>query len=299
MRVLVGVDDSAVSRNATALGAALARQAGGEVHLVHVVPHRPAVRGTVPPLQDSSTATEPGRQREIAVRLLEGVGAAFAGRVETSVRHGSTAEQLLLAAKEERSRMIVLGTRGHGPLSRAFVGSASRSVLREALCPVLLAPASLAETPEAITRILAGVDSGPRGAAVVAATTDIAASIGAAVTLAHIAPVTPWPAAVIAGGARASSPPPTAGADAGRPARWLRALADAGERAGIEVDVCARHGSPVEELSCLADEIGAGVIAVGIPRRSAMSAAVLGSVPSALIAAGDRPILLVRSAPPA
>ena len=53
---------------------------------------------------------------------------------------GSTAETILREADRLGADAIVMGTRARGPLSEMLLGSASKQVLHEAACPVLLVP---------------------------------------------------------------------------------------------------------------------------------------------------------------
>lgn len=51
---------------------------------------------------------------------------------------GSAASQIIDASKRERVQMIVMGTHGHGLLSRMFLGSVAQRVLAESEIPTLL-----------------------------------------------------------------------------------------------------------------------------------------------------------------
>lgn len=57
--------------------------------------------------------------------------------VETRVRGGHPAEEILKASKDEGVDLIVIGTRGHR-VSHLFMGSVSREVVNNAEMPVLL-----------------------------------------------------------------------------------------------------------------------------------------------------------------
>lgn len=56
------------------------------------------------------------------------------------LRHGSARHQILRVARAKRADLLVLGTRGRGGLSFAFLGSVAGDVLRESPCDVLLVP---------------------------------------------------------------------------------------------------------------------------------------------------------------
>jgi nucleotide-binding universal stress UspA family protein len=51
---------------------------------------------------------------------------------------GLPADEILAAATEYRADLIVIGSRGHNLLSRIFLGSVARAVIRKTILPVLL-----------------------------------------------------------------------------------------------------------------------------------------------------------------
>jgi nucleotide-binding universal stress UspA family protein len=57
--------------------------------------------------------------------------------VREVVRPGRAHNEILDMAGTFRADLIVMGTHGHGPLGRIFLGSTSQSVVRGAACPVV------------------------------------------------------------------------------------------------------------------------------------------------------------------
>ena len=51
---------------------------------------------------------------------------------------GHPVEEILKAAAEEKSQLIVMGTRGHGLIGRALIGSIAQRVVSDCDIPVLL-----------------------------------------------------------------------------------------------------------------------------------------------------------------
>lgn len=51
---------------------------------------------------------------------------------------GHPVEEILKAAAEEKSHLIVMGTRGHGLIGRALIGSIAQRVVSDCEIPVLL-----------------------------------------------------------------------------------------------------------------------------------------------------------------
>lgn len=64
----------------------------------------------------------------------------------------------VLVEQSEGSAMVVVGTRGHGALSRAVLGSVSSSVLHHVTVPVTVVPEPPLERDGSPARVLVGVD---------------------------------------------------------------------------------------------------------------------------------------------
>ncbi len=58
--------------------------------------------------------------------------------VETVVRHGSPADEIVRRAAESGAGLIVMGSRGWGEMHAVLLGSVSERVLHTAPCPVLI-----------------------------------------------------------------------------------------------------------------------------------------------------------------
>ncbi len=59
--------------------------------------------------------------------------------VESVVRRGSAADEIVRYAKEQGIGLIVMGSRGWGEMHAVLLGSVSERVLHTAPCPVLIA----------------------------------------------------------------------------------------------------------------------------------------------------------------
>jgi nucleotide-binding universal stress UspA family protein len=57
---------------------------------------------------------------------------------ETHLREGRAEEEIVEVAEEIGAGLIVMGSRGHGRLRRALLGSVSEAVVRHAHCPVTI-----------------------------------------------------------------------------------------------------------------------------------------------------------------
>lgn len=92
----------------------------------------------MPPL--SATAAEREAEGE---RLLDDLAEETGvDRAERRVVTGFPAERLADLADDESAQLIVVGSRGRGPLRSALLGSVSTSLIGLARCPVLVVPPS-------------------------------------------------------------------------------------------------------------------------------------------------------------
>jgi nucleotide-binding universal stress UspA family protein len=133
----VGYDGSPESQRALELAAALARTGGARLRLVHAVDLTFAV---APPL-DARAYTEMTRAAREAARealdaAIERLGSGV--RAEGAVLEGDARE--LLVEDSAADDLLVVGSRGRGPIRRVLLGSVSAHVVHEAACPVVVVP---------------------------------------------------------------------------------------------------------------------------------------------------------------
>jgi nucleotide-binding universal stress UspA family protein len=130
-KILLAVDESEHARKAVAAAIELARAGGGTVHVLHVRELAFA------------PATVVGDHPKEAERLVAGVveelrqaGVKAEGTVRTTI--GGPAQAILEQARDLDATMIVLGSRGLGPLGGLLLGSVAHKILQLATCPVLV-----------------------------------------------------------------------------------------------------------------------------------------------------------------
>jgi nucleotide-binding universal stress UspA family protein len=61
-------------------------------------------------------------------------------RVTTKVMEGHAGEQIAREALREDVDLVVVGSRGHGPVASVLIGSTARKLMRTAACPVAVVP---------------------------------------------------------------------------------------------------------------------------------------------------------------
>ena len=141
--ILHPTDFSDRSENALHFAAALARDYGARLVVVHVMP-RPIVafgEGVVPP-DPADTLAEAQEQLD---RLVVPGGVPPADR--RLMESDDAAGTILHAARDLPADLIVLGTHGRSGVARVLLGSVAEQVVRRAPCPVLTVTAPFPAAP--------------------------------------------------------------------------------------------------------------------------------------------------------
>jgi universal stress protein A len=130
--ILVPVDFSECMKKALLYAVPFAKQFDAELTLLHVVPPYIAATevGGMVDVESMDVANE--ELQEIRDRLGGSV------RCNTLLRKGSAQHEIVDAAKELGSDLIILSTHGRTGLKRIVMGSAAEKVVRHASCPVLI-----------------------------------------------------------------------------------------------------------------------------------------------------------------
>jgi nucleotide-binding universal stress UspA family protein len=134
----VGFADSEEGRGAVALGDTLARSAGAELRVIagsSLVPSLASYAFASPslPLVEDELY---GETKEAAERVVGEILSQEGVRLD--VRRGDPCRVLVQAS--HNLDLLILGSRGYGPLRHTLLGSVSAPVMREADCPVLVLP---------------------------------------------------------------------------------------------------------------------------------------------------------------
>ena len=140
-RMLLATDGSEDAGRAALAAVDISKRTGSELHVVHVLPQFPryAYPGITPEIYsyvlDSTLREARDLLDEQAKRIEDG-----GGRVaQTHTRRGPAADEILDLAEELGAGLIVVGSRGLGPVKHLILGSVSEGVVHGgASCPVLV-----------------------------------------------------------------------------------------------------------------------------------------------------------------
>jgi nucleotide-binding universal stress UspA family protein len=136
-RILLATDGSSEAELAARTAADLAEKTNSELHVVHVGeiplvyhPERHGFRA-----EYGEHEIEAQELLEAQVERMKGTGATVA---QAHLGMGRADEEIVDLAHSMDVGLIVMGSRGHGRIRRALMGSVSDSVVRQAPCPVTI-----------------------------------------------------------------------------------------------------------------------------------------------------------------
>jgi nucleotide-binding universal stress UspA family protein len=137
-KILIALDGSAASSEAVEFGVQLAAEQDAEVTFVHVVRPLDVIPmtcfGMAAGAQPHEVAEE---ERQL---LVEAKAAAEQRGVRATAKLlvGDAVDEIVACADNLDVDLIVIGSRGHGTLTSALLGSVSRGVLSESKRPVAI-----------------------------------------------------------------------------------------------------------------------------------------------------------------
>jgi nucleotide-binding universal stress UspA family protein len=189
-RILCPIDFSGFSDRAFAHACRLARWYEADVHALHVIPLLAEAWAVSFPVDPHTH--EPHVPADLKSQLDSRLAAARADgtAIETHVREGGAAHEILRYSRENGIDIIVMGTHGGTGFRRLVLGSVADVVLRQAPCPVLTvchAPLPDKGAGPPFQRILCASDFAPSAAATSTLAMSLAAEYGAELTLLHVA----------------------------------------------------------------------------------------------------------------
>jgi nucleotide-binding universal stress UspA family protein len=145
-RILVTTDGSPSSTEAVAFGVELASEHQAELIFVHVVPTLDVVPTTSFDI-GGAFPHEPSEHDHVLLEEAAAVAWEHGVVSTTAMLRGDTVDEIVAYADSHDVDLIVVGSRGHGAIAGALLGSVSRGVLGETKRPVLIVRAAAVAAP--------------------------------------------------------------------------------------------------------------------------------------------------------
>lgn len=133
--IMIATDGSEAAGDALAVAIDIAKQTGAKLQVLSVKPPMPAGRGGAGP------AILEVEEREGAEHISETAATqARAAGVDATAHaaHGDVVDTIAEAATKFDVDLLVVGSRGHGPLTGAILGSVSHALVGRSPVPVTI-----------------------------------------------------------------------------------------------------------------------------------------------------------------
>ena len=213
---------------------------------------------------------------------------------EVRVIDGPTVDAIVTYAERVSARVIVLGSRGHGPIARLLVGSTSLGVVRRMSHAALVVRGAT----RGLTRVALGFDGSPSARHAAAWLAGLDVPTGGQVTIVRVLEPARLPSlALLPPSARhavAAQAAAATAAEEDKATREAGAVASDLRRAGWKVDVALRKGAPLHELLAATKRARAQLLVVGARGHSAVERLLLGSVAEGALHRSPVSVLVTR-----
>jgi nucleotide-binding universal stress UspA family protein len=301
--ILVATDGSTDAALAARIAADIAGRSGAALHLIHA--WRPVPVGGYPYPAAPTASVARLYQADAEVILSEAAGALASSGAQIAATHlhcGPPVGSIASLGEELEADLIVLGSRGMGPLRRLLVGSISSGLAHEATRPVLVVRGGERAWPP---RAIVVGDDGTAAALPVAA---LAAAIGRLydATLALVHASAPPPRDPADGGdslvrySLGMVPPRSAPVESLREERYHQAAELLNEHAVALQGLGVAHvepeivlGDPASAIVDAAEATDPALIVVGSRGLGALDRLRLGSISTKVLHAAAGPVLIV------
>jgi nucleotide-binding universal stress UspA family protein len=136
-RIVIATDGSDGAWAAVEAGIEIAHEAGAEVTFVAVRPH---VSGLLGDRLYQQHLTGQLRQVRAAIDRAAAEAARAGVPCDSDILEGDAVERICEATRAWKADLLVVGSRGHGAVASALLGSVSRALLTRSPVPVMVIP---------------------------------------------------------------------------------------------------------------------------------------------------------------
>jgi nucleotide-binding universal stress UspA family protein len=133
--LLVSFDASEFSRKALQRACELAKADNALISVLYVIPRYEEM---IEFFKTESIRKSLQKEAEKIIAQAQKIAAESGVTIETQIRQGNAADEIILAAERLENDLIIMGTHGWKGLSKAVMGSTTTRVITHASCPVLV-----------------------------------------------------------------------------------------------------------------------------------------------------------------
>jgi len=285
MKILLTVDGSDHSYEAVRSLKYLSRAEA--LHIVHVLDtHSPAYPMMMPEAAQELYETVERNMRDDGVRLLDRIVSLLPLDVGPVTKHlivGSPAEQIVALAEQLKVGLILLGTRGLGPIKERLIGSVSHRVLTFGPGTKLILPGPLKRLHDILLPLQGTYDADHALAFLQQKPFRDSPTITLFTVLPHTRP--PWPVDAVLAEQMETHALRKANDFLGETAAKLTP-------GGYQTRIATTLGTPVEGILQQAKVLNPDLILAGSRGRRGLTRMVLGSVSHALLHQGTYPLMI-------
>jgi nucleotide-binding universal stress UspA family protein len=294
MRILIATDGSPSAQRACVLAGSIDWPAGSTIRIVTVLPYLSDLGGTVMP------AGTPTRDEDAEASMLRDVArhATLVARdlakselvVDTVILRGSAAHEIVAEVERFDPDLVMVGSRGHGPIESMVLGSVADQVVDRVHRPVLVARGSK------VRRVVLGTDGSPAARAAVGIVSTWPLFAGTSVQVVSVAANRlPWWSGMGDSDAHTAQSAFDTALEAGREiaVSVSQEAADVLRESGHSVQRVVCSGDPAYELLVEARAYEADLIVVGSRGNTGLKRLWLGSVARNVVHHADCSVLVV------
>jgi nucleotide-binding universal stress UspA family protein len=293
-KVLATTDFSEAAMEGVRLARWFAGRFSASVLLAHVVEPPPLFSG-----MDEVVLAREGHEvlklAETQLNRLAKREMQSKAKAQTTVREGKAFDEIAKLAGERDIDLIVIATRGHTGLKRAWLGSTAERVVRHAPCPVLTVPSQKAVSRERkvprfrLKRIVVPIDCSETSVQALPYANAIADEFGVEIILLHV--MEPFGSQQ----AREHTHDAVAeGEDEDLAEACLTRLGQEALNRSHRVRTAVRHGVPYKEITRAATGLDADLILLTTRGYTGLKNVLLGSTAERVVRHADCQVMVVR-----
>jgi nucleotide-binding universal stress UspA family protein len=133
-KTMLATDGSEDAALAARIATDLSTRTGAQLHVVHVWHTVPSTR-----FESFIRGQLHQETQKLLAEQVERIKDGGGDVTEAYLREGPTVDKILDLAEEIDADLIVVGSRGFGPIKRLALGSVSEGIVHHATCPILVA----------------------------------------------------------------------------------------------------------------------------------------------------------------